>query len=67
MLLIGVILEPKWIFTNIDATKIDLGFELWKCKKLLRDYFPSADCTLPETPFLYLNWSTQKPQIEALK
>lgn len=49
-----VIPEQKWIFSNIDEAKIDFSFELWKYKKLLSDYFPSANCTLLETPFYTL-------------
>lgn len=34
--------------------KLTLSFELWKYKKLLSDYFPSANRTLLETPFYTL-------------
>lgn len=49
-----VIPAQKWIFSNTAETQIDLSFRLWNYKKLLYNYFPSANPTLLETPFYTL-------------
>lgn len=46
--------EQELIFSKTNEATIDLVFEIWMYKKLLSDYFPSTNRTLPETQFYTL-------------
>ena len=60
-----VILKQSWIYSDSDELKLDICFELQKHKNWLYDYFPFfSNLCPPGNSILYINWCTQKPQIE---